>query len=111
MSNYSIFEENCLHAFAGEYEGQILEDVRSLFLKHGGDLKAEREAYRFGDLMETNAALTALGMKGLIDLGQLVEGCDPKSTLSSLNAFMRDTAYRHLHGNPQKTPWPHWSTY
>ena len=48
MSNLSIFERNCVHAFQAYDVGEDrLEEAEALFLKHGGDAAAERDALSF----------------------------------------------------------------
>ena len=98
MSNLSVFEKNCVRAFRGAASSEVRADeAEALFLKHGGGLNAERDALDFLAFHEVSDGLIDLAAKLYVDFDS-----------RELKSFVRDTAYRHAHGNPTTTPWPHW---
>jgi hypothetical protein len=109
MTNYSCFERNCIDAFGSfDVSTERLNEAEALFLKHGGGPSAEKDALTFLRLHERSDPMVDMAAKVWSDARGEHRFTDASS--KSLKAFMRDTAYRGVHGNRTKTPWPHWST-
>lgn len=107
MTNHSTFEQNVMHAFRGyDVSPERLDEADALFMKHGGDVKAEADALAFLKLWEVADPKIDMALDVYRRFGHDV----PDGSGPSVKAFVRDTAYRHMNDNAKKTPWPHWST-